>query len=153
MTEARQMDRQKIYRWMDGQTFKSQYIFSVFFLLTLLYHSSAYNLEAPNNQSDWTDTAEHGICQRSPFAFTAPWQARVVITIAILTAATEIIQTQALQITVIPPTQSPRSQHSLRFLAQKEQVSILSISLTHTDAGKSAHCKAIGSFLVAQWRH
>lgn len=124
-------------------------MFSVFFLITLLYLSSAYNLEALNNQSDWTDTAEHGICQRSPFAFTAPWQARVVITIAILTAATEIIQTQALQITVIPP----RSQHSLRFLAQKEQVSILSISLTHTDAGKSAHCKAIGSFLAAQWRH
>lgn len=140
---------------MDGTTFKSQYIFSVFSLLTLLYPSSVYNLEALNNQSDWMDTAEHGICQRSPFAFTAPWQARVVITIAILTAATEIIQTHTLQITVIPPAQSPRSQHSLRFLAQKEQVSILSISLTHThtDAGKSAYCKAIGSFLAAQWCH
>lgn len=116
---------------MDGTTFKSQYIFSVFSLLTLLYLSSAYNLEALNNQSDWTDTVEHGICQRSPFAFTAPWQARVVITIAILTAATEIIQTQALQITVIPLAQSPRSQ-TLAALSGTKGAGVNPLNLAHT---------------------
>lgn len=85
--------------------------------------------------------------------FTAPWQARVVITIAILTAAKEIIQTHALQITVIPPAQSPRSLHSLRFLAQKEQVSIpLSLAHIHT------HTYTQGSLLTVKpldlfWRH